>query len=344
MDDVVRVEAVELERLARRVLEGVGTPAVIAAVVAGSLVGADLAGHGSHGVRRLEPYAAFVRSGQIVPDARATVETAHGATAVVDGHYGFGQPAARVAVDVAAERAAEHGTAIVAVRRCNHVGRLGEYVEALARRGLVASAFCHADPTVAPFGGRGRRLGTNPLAWAAPAGDGAPPLVLDWATSASAEGKLAVARARGEQVPPDVLVDAAGAPSTDPQDFYDGGALLPFGGHKGYALSLMIDVVGGLLTGAGAASLPGYDGTNGTVLVAHDVARFTPLAGFTEQVEALRAELHATPPAPGSDGVLLPGEPEEAARRHHLAQGVDVPATTWAALNDLVPHTAGEQR
>ena len=343
MDEVVRVDAAELERLALRVLEGLGTPADLAAVVAGSLVAADLAGHGSHGVRRLEPYAAFVRSGQIVADARASVETADGATAVVDGHYGFGQPAARrgstsprSGPPSTARRSSRSGGATTwagsGVRRRARPARPG-------RLGLLPRRR-HRRPVRRA----GAPAGHQPDGLGGPGGRRRPAARARLGHLGVGQGKLAVARARGEQVPPDVLVDAAGAASTDPQDFYDGGALLPFGGHKGYALSLMIDVVGGLLTGAGAASLPGYDGTNGTVLVAHDVTRFTPLARFTEQVEALREELHATPPAPGSDGVLLPGEPEEAARRHHLAHGVDVPAGTWAALNDLVPHTAGEQR
>lgn len=341
MDDVVLVGATELARVAGRALEEAGTPADLAEVVADSLVAANLVGHDSHGVRRIAPYVGFVRSGQVRPAARADVVARSGATAAVDGGFGFGQPAARLATEEAARLATEHGTATVVIRRCNHVGRLGEYVTTLAERGLVGMAFCHADATVAPWGGRGRRLGTNPLAWAAPAGEGTPPLVLDWATSASAEGKLAVALARGESVAPDVLVDAAGEPSTDPATFYDGGALLPFGAHKGHALAVMIDIVGGLLSGAGAAALPGYDGTNGTVLTAFDVERFIPLATFRAQVEELRAELHATPPAPGSDGVRLPGEPEEQTRRHRLEHGVPLPAATWADLTALVPRSAG---
>lgn len=335
VDDVVLVGAAELERLGVTVLRTVGTPDDIAAIVARSLATSNLLGHDSHGVRRLEAYTGFVESGQVVPDARAVVETDAGATGTVDGRLGFGQPAAQLAVDLVARSAGRHGTATVVVRRCNHVGRLGEYVTALAERGLVGMAVCNADPTVAPYGGRERRLGTNPLAWAAPAGVGAPPLVLDWATSASAEGKLAVAVARGESVAPGVLVDGGGEQTTDPAAFYSGGALLPFGGHKGYALGLMIDVVGGLLSGAGAASLAGYDGTNGTVLTALDVGRFRPLAEFRAQVEELRAELHATAPAAGSAGVLLPGEPEERTRRDRLENGVPIPRATWDTLTAL---------
>jgi LDH2 family malate/lactate/ureidoglycolate dehydrogenase len=331
----VRHPAEELEKLAVTVLTGAGAPDDVATRVARSLVEANLLGYDSHGVRRLEPYVEFVRTGQVVAGARAEVAWTRGATALVDGHRGFGQPAAHLAVDTAAGLAADYGTATVVVTACNHVGRLGEYVGRLADSGLIGLAFCNADPTVAPYGGRSRVLGTNPLAWAAPAGPEAPALVMDYATSASAEGKLAVARDRGEQAPPGAVIDAEGRPSRDPADFYSGGALLPFGGHKGYGLGLMIDVVGGLLSGAGAASLPGYDFTNGTVLVAIDVARFRPLAEFREQVEQVRTVLHDVPPAAGSAGVRLPGEPEEDVRRDRTERGIPIPARTWDTLTAL---------
>jgi uncharacterized oxidoreductase len=334
-DEEVRHPARELAELAGAVLTGIGTPPDLAALVADSLVTANLLGYDSHGVRRLEPYVQFAEAGHIVPAARPEVAWTRGATALVDGRRGFGQAAARLATDVVADLAAEHGTGTVVVTACNHVGRLGEYVARLAGRGLVGLAFCNADPTVAPYGGRTRMLGTNPLAWAAPAGPDAPPLVMDYATSASAEGKVAVARDRGEQVPPGVVVDAEGRPSRDPADFYSGGALLPFGGHKGYGLGLMIDVVGGLLSGAGAASLPGYDDTNGTVIVAIDVGRFRPLAEFGAQVEALRSLLHRAPTAEGADRILLPGEPEEEIRRDRVENGVPIPSATWSALTAL---------
>jgi LDH2 family malate/lactate/ureidoglycolate dehydrogenase len=247
----------------------------------------------------------------------------------------FGQPAARLATEVAARLAREHGTGAVAIRRANHVGRLGEWVGALADDGLVALAVCNADPTVAPHGGRGRRLGTNPLAWAAPRAAGRSPIVMDWATAAMAEGKVAVALARGEEVPEGVLVDRDGRASTRPRAFYDGGALLPFGAHKGSGLSIMIELVGGLLSGTGASCLPGYDATNGTVLIALDVARFVDEGAFRRQAEALCAELAATPRAEGHDEVLVPGKPEARTAEERRRDGIPVAARTWRELGDL---------
>ncbi|RKN03514.1 Ldh family oxidoreductase [Streptomyces radicis] len=160
----------------------------------------------------------LLTSAGVPPDPATTgrVRSRRGATALVDGQRAFGQLAARRAAAELAELCAEFAVGVVAIEDCDHVGRLGEYAADLAERGLVAVAFASADPTVAPYGGRERRLGTNPLAWALPRADGRAPVVMDRTTAAVAEGKLGV----------------AGAASTDPGDFYRGGALLPFGGHK----------------------------------------------------------------------------------------------------------------
>jgi uncharacterized oxidoreductase len=333
-DDATRFDPAALAELARSVLTAVGATGPIAGTVADSLVDADLCGHDSHGVRRLVPYVAAVESGLVDPRAEPTVRQVAGATAVVDGHRGFGQPAARRAVGEALSLVGRHHVGAVVIRECNHIGRLGEYVEALARRGMIGLAFCNVDPTVAPFGGRERRLGTNPLAWAAPGGPEGP-VVLDWATAATAEGKLAVALARGEAAAPGAVLDAGGAPTTDPAAFYDGGALLPFGGHKGYGLGVLIEIVGGLLSGAGISSLPGYAGTSGPVLVALDVAAFVPTGHFEQQVAEFRRVLRATPPARGSAGVQVPGEPEARARAERTRDGIPVPAAIWQELTEL---------
>jgi LDH2 family malate/lactate/ureidoglycolate dehydrogenase len=329
------VSAGVLLATARSILQAAGAPEGAAATVAESLVESDLAGHDSHGVRRLIPYVDAVEAGLIRTAAAPEVTTRDGAMAIVAGRRGFGQLAARLAVDEVAALAARHRVGVAAIQECNHIGRLGEYVATLAGRGLVGMAFGNADPSVAPYGGRERRLGTNPLAWAVPRAEGKPPVVMDWASSAMAEGKLAVAVARGETVPEGVVVDRDGNPTVDPADFYQGGALLPFGGHKGYGLSVMIELVAGLLSGTGVSSLPGYDGTFGTVLLAVDIGAFVPVDRFRAQTEEFCRSLQETPPARGAGGVLVPGEPEARARRERLAHGVPVPAAIWAELRAL---------
>ncbi|MEO3870175.1 Ldh family oxidoreductase [Nonomuraea sp. B12E4] len=320
------ITADHLRDLASDLLTAAKVPADTARIVAASLVEADLAGHGSHGVRRLVPYLDRIEAGVIVPEARPEVVARRGATAVVSGRRGFGQAAAGLAMEEAAALAAAHGVGVVAIRECNHVGRLGEYAETLARRGLIAQVVGNADPTVAPHGGHRRMLGTNPMAWAVPRAGGAA-VVMDWATAAMAEGKLGLLRAAGTPAPDGVLVDLAGRPSTDPDDFYRGGALLPFGGHKGYGLSVLIELVGGLLTGTGTACSPEYDGTFGTVITAVDIGAFVPLTDYVAQVESFCLALRASGP-----GVLVPGEPEAGTRATRLAEGVPVPAPVWAEL------------
>jgi LDH2 family malate/lactate/ureidoglycolate dehydrogenase len=301
------VPAEKLRELATGILTGAGARPPDAEVVAGSLVLSNVVGHDSHGVRRLSGYVRDVHDGRIDPRARPTVEALRPGALVVHGRRAFGQLAAMAAVRALPAVAAEHGCGVAAIRECNHVGRLGEYVGALAELDLVALAFGNADPTVAPFGGRERRLGTNPLAWAVPRAAGSPPVVMDWATSAVAEGKLAVARDGQEPVPEGLLLDARGRESTEPADFYAGGALLPFGGHKGYGLSVLIEIVGGLLSATGIGSLPGYRGGFGTVLVAIDIAAFLPPQRFREQTESFCRALTGTPPADGHREVLVPG-------------------------------------
>jgi LDH2 family malate/lactate/ureidoglycolate dehydrogenase len=330
------VPATELRALAVAVLEAIGTPPESAAAVADSLVEANLTGHDSHGVRRLLWYLDAVRAGKIDPAARPYAERLRRATVLIHGRQAFGQLAARLAVDELRRLTATNGVAVAVVERCFHVGRLGEYVGALAESGLAAMALCNADPTVAPFGGRERRLGTNPMAWAVPRAPDRAPVVVDWATSAVAEGKLAVARSRGETVAPGVVLDREGRPTADPEDFYHGGALLPFGEHKGYGLSVIIEALGGLLSGAGISCLPGYDDSNGTVMVALDIATFLPIEVFRARVEDFCAALAATPTAAGHDEVLVPGELEDRSRRQRGEHGVPMPEQTWRELRQLL--------
>ncbi|GAB3456295.1 Ldh family oxidoreductase [Streptomonospora sediminis] len=340
------VSPAELTEVAEAALRNMGAPKGTALAVAASLVDSNLVGHDSHGVRRLPIYARAVHQGRIDPAALPEVGDREGAVVTVRGNLSFGQVAAAAAVQALGEATAANGIGIAAIRDCNHIGRLGEYVESLAEAGYIGLALCNADPTVAPFGGRERKLGTNPLAWALPrdsAGDpaGTGPVVMDWATSAVAEGKLAVARARGEDAPPAAVLDSRGHESSKPCDFYLGGALLPFAGHKGYGLSMMIEAVGGLLSGGGVSCLPGYDGGNGTVFIAIDPERFLPADAFRAQVADFCDELRRTPAAAGHSEVLVPGDVERRARAERAESGIPVPPAVWEALTDLLVDRPG---
>ncbi|HWE64199.1 MAG TPA: Ldh family oxidoreductase [Chloroflexota bacterium] len=329
------ISAAALLRLATSLLEAADTPSDLAHIVAEALVDANLAGHDSHGVMRLPTYVRLVRAGKVKPAARPAVAGRQQAMATVDGHWGWGQPAARLATETAIALATEYGIGAVTIHRCNHIGRIGEYVEIMARAGMTGMVLCNAGPAVVPHGGRERRLGTNPFAWAAPTADPERPLMLDFATSAVAEGKLQVAQAKEQQIAPGLIVDAQGRPTTSLDDFYAGGALLPFGGHKGYGLSVMVEILGGALSGSAPSSLPEYGGGNGTLLIALDIATFQPLERFVDQSSQFAATIKDTQPAPAFDEVLLPGEPEARSRQQRAANGIPLPEQTWSELHDL---------
>jgi LDH2 family malate/lactate/ureidoglycolate dehydrogenase len=313
----------ELRRFTSECLAALGAADSIADQVAASLVLSNLVGHDSHGVIRIVQYSEWVRDGQIRPAAVPQVRRKRGSTAVVDGGWGFGQPAARLAADLARQIGSEHGIAAIAIAECNHIGRLGEYVGALADAGFMGLAWCNSGPVVAPFGGTGRALGTNPFAWAAPSGD-AHPLVVDFSTAGVAEGKLRIARANGRTVGPGLIVDPAGMPTVEPADFFAGGALLPFGGHKGSGMSVMIELLGGVLTGMGVACSPRYAGGNGTIIMAIDVAAFVDPLDFASQAAEFRQALVAAGRGPSGGEVIMPGEIEMRTYDVRVRDGIPV--------------------
>jgi LDH2 family malate/lactate/ureidoglycolate dehydrogenase len=325
---------VQLRTTSENILRALGTPDHFCREVAESLIAAQLAGHDSHGLIRLTEYASFVERGTVQPAARPEIVSNAGATAVVDGNWGWGQPACHLAVSTAEHIAREHGVAAVTVRHCNHIGRIGEYVESLAAAGLVGLAWCNADPAVAPYGGKARLLGTNPIAAGIPLGEDQPPLVMDFATAATAEGKLRLARAAGAQIDPGLVIDQDGRPGTTAEAFYSGGALLPFGGHKGYGLSVMIEMLGGALSGNHPSSAPGYQAGNGAVLLALDAGFFVSQEDFATDVSSCAHAIRNCPPIVAGFPVLLPGDVENQQRERRQA-AIPVADAVWRQLAQL---------
>jgi hydroxycarboxylate dehydrogenase B len=323
----------EARAVAAHILGRAGTPGPAADSIARSLVLADRLGHASHGLVRVLEYYQAATSGRVAAAQTPVVLDRSGATAVVDGRWGWGQLAARLAAETAAEIAATSGVAIVAVRNCNHSGRLGEWVEYLAERDLVGVGFLSCGPAVAPLGSSERVLGTNPLAVAIPTSDR--PVVLDFATAGVAEGKVRVAARTGHSLAPGMVQTADGQPTTDPNDFYAGGSILPFGLHKGYALSVVIQLLGEALTGGGR---PGDERTtlsNGLVLMAWAPGRLQPWPEFTALIDECRARITTSRPLDPARTVLLPGDVEagQAARQPPDRVGVD--AQLWSELVEM---------
>lgn len=325
----------ELRRLMQDLLLAVGTAADDAVFVGNALVDANLAGHDSHGVIRILHYLEMVRAGEVDPTAQPVLLGTDGATARVDGGWGWGQLSMRLAVETALDLARQFGLGAAVVQRSYHIGRVAPYVEQIAHAGMIGLATANAGRAVAPYGSRDRVMGTNPIAWAVPRGDGQAPICLDVATSSVAEGKLRVAQAKGEAIAPGLILNSEGRPSIDPNDFYAGGALMPFGAHKGSGFSILAQLIGVGLAGATADILSVKRGGNGPFVLAIDVARFRPLEAFIDAVEEQADEVNGAEPAEGFDRVLLPGDLEVENRARRITEGIPVPDKTWDDLMSL---------
>ncbi len=329
--------ASQLRKLGTRLFEALGAPSKEAKRVADSLVKANLAGHDSHGVMRIPQYVEAIKRGQIKPGAKIEVVRETPSTALLDGNWGFGQVIAEKGMKMAMEKAKVHSISAVGLFHCNHIGRLGEYALMAAEQDMIGIVVCNAPPpggNTAPYGGKARRLSTDPISAAVPAGKWKP-FLLDFATSMVAEGKLRIKYYGGKKVPSGWIMDKEGRPTTDPKAFYDGGAILPFGGHKGYALSLLIDILGGALTGGGCVSSREFVGGNGTLMMVINISSFTPLQEFKERVDALFEAIKDTPTAMGFKEVLVPGEPEFRTEEKRLKEGVFVEEKTWQNLTKI---------
>ena len=328
----------ELQQLVTSILLATGAPESHATIVAHSVVDSNLAGHDSHGVVRIPHLVKDVLSGKLKAAASPRVTREKLSTATVDGGSTFGHVGCRLATDIAIRKSRETSIAAVALTRANHTGRIGEWAEIGADAGMVTlvlgsranSSRGTPGGTLAPFGGRTGALGTSPIAWSVPRRGGQPPILLDFATSAVAQGKLQIARAKAESVPLGWIIDSEGRPTTDVEAFFRGGAQLPFGGHKGYALSLIVALLSiGLSAGD---DLDPKEHGSCLFVVCVDPAAFRPAEDFLDYVEETAARIKAVPPAEGFDEVLLPGEPEARSRIARLRDGIPVPDAIWSEL------------
>lgn len=331
------IQAAPLEALARDIFAAAGTPEDIAAVVAQSLVTTNLLGHDSHGVLRVKQYISMIRRGVIKPAERARLRKRFGATAMVTLAYGFGQIGARYAVELAIEMGQEHGIAAVSLGQSTHVGRLGEWTGMIAAKGLIAIGFAgggFSHGFVAPYGGRERLFSTNPMSFAVPCGDGET-LLLDFATSGVAHGKVMLAQSKGAPVAQGMMLDNAGRPTTEATDLDAGGVLLPMGLHKGSGLSLMMEIIPNLLAGDRPMSSPEFHHGNPMLLMALLPEAFDEATDFAAHVEALKARVKSVKPAQGFDEVLVPGEPEARSYAERVRAGIPLPDRVWLDLCGL---------
>jgi len=329
-----------LSTFARQVFEAAGVPAEEAAIVAHSLVDANLCGHDSHGILRAPQYVGFIQEGKYRPGVPLEVIRETAVVLAADAGWGLGQVQTHRLLDQLLPKAKRHGIAAGTLRHSGHTGRLGEYAERAAAEqlALFATVNSHgAGRRVAPPGGTEGRISTNPICLGVPTA--VAPVVLDFGTSAAAEGKVRSYYQKGEPTPEGWLLNAAGQPTTDPSVLYTEprGTILPFGGpqaYKGFGLGLLLDLLAGGLSG-GLCSHPDSPlaGVGNTMLmVLFEPALFAGLEHFLKETTRLTEYVRSCPPADPSRPITIPGDPERLTKQHRLQAGIPIPEGTWELL------------
>ena len=339
MTEASPVTAELLAEFASTALAKAGLPMDWARLTADSLVQADLWGHQSHGVMRLPWYLSRLNSGVVNPTAIPECIVDAGAVGVIDGRDGMGQIVAAHATRDVLRRAKAHGVGAVAVRNSNHFGTAMYFTLMAPREGCIMFLTTNASPAMAPWGGIEKLVGTNPWSWASPAGRH-PPMVLDIANTGVARGKIYLAAQNRETIPDGWAHDREGEPTNDPLAALAGN-ILPMGGHKGFGVSVLMDVLSGVLTGSafGPAVTGPYQSERrsgaGHLLIALNIAAFEPLPAFNRRIEDLIDGLKGAKLAKGFDEIFYPGEIEARSDARHRAEGLTLPAETLRDLAEV---------
>ncbi len=330
------LQADKLTVIISQILEAAGARVDYADIVAEHLVNANLAGHDSHGVIRAAHYVRSIDKGDLKPTAEPEVVEETASMAQICGNFTFGQVIAKTATEIAIDKARAQGVGLVSMYHEGHTGRLGAYAEMGAAAGMASMIWDGViggpRSIVVPLNGTGRKIGANPIAMGFPS-DRYGAVILDFATSISAAGKVMVAVDKGEQLPGDWIVDADWQPTSDPKALGQGGALRPMGlpyvGHKGYALAMMVGLFS-LMASLPSEEQPPLGDRWGTVILMIDISRFGPLAAFKAQADTV-IDFVKEDPLEGE--VLYPGETEARNRRDRLAKGIDLPDATWKEIS-----------
>ncbi len=340
------IGAQSLEHFVGDIFTTAGCPAEEGARVGKYLVRANLTGHDSHGVQRVPRYVERLQAGEVKVGQRIDVVIDLPALAVVDGKFGIGQTVAPQAVAIGIEKCKAGGLAAVLLRNAGHIGRVGDWAEMAAEAGLVNVNFVNANGSilVAPFGGVERRFSTAPMCIGIPRA-GRDPLILDFATSLVAEGKVLNASFGGKALPHNAMIGPDGSINGDPHELYGDyqgagprdyrkgkGAIRAFGDHKGSGLALMCELLGGALTGNGATSFAARPMSNGMLSFYVDPERVDPSHVFGGEIDRYTEFVKGSRPVEPGGEILLPGEPEARMRAERTANGIPLPEDTWAAI------------
>lgn len=338
----MRIHPDQLRQFCVEALTSVGVNETDARATADVLVTTDTWGIFTHGTKNLRGYIRRLRGGGLGARAVPKVVKEGPAWAMVDGDSALGMVTSVFAMRTAMAKAKTAGVAYVGVRNGCHFGAAGYYAAMAVPESMIGIAVCNDRPTVTVPGARGAVLGSNPFAFAVPAGS-EKPILLDMATSTVAGGKVFAAAARGEKIPEHWLVDASGLPTNDPKLFPDSATLTPMAGHKGYGLALLIETLSGVLTGAAIAQHIlswSFDDASlvtghGAAFIAVDVNSIMPIEQFKQRVDQTIREIREAPKAKGVDRIFLPGEMEWERREKALVEGIDLPEDVAAKLRLL---------
>ena len=331
------IQAIPLTEISEKIFVAAGCAHDEAACIARNLVDANLCGHDSHGVIRIMQYVSYLQEGTVRAGQDMTIVHETNTALVVDGNLGMGQVICQRTMERLASKVQQHGMAMGSIRNTGHMGRLGYWAEQLAREGLISLHFLNTTGLgmlAVPFGGTDRRLSLCAVAACVPCED-RPSLLLDFTTTVVAEGKLRVARNRGVPVAPGTIVDKHGRPTTDPNDFYDGGALLPIASHKGHGLNMITDILAGALSGGGCTA-PGVEILQNTMTsIAIDPSPIVDRKAYFEEIRRYCDWETGSPPSEPDGEVFVPGDVEQRNRQQREAAGITIDDTTWEQILQL---------
>ncbi|MFO0945016.1 MAG: malate/lactate/ureidoglycolate dehydrogenase [Planctomycetota bacterium] len=336
----MQIASTKLKRLVEMIFHAAGCRPLEDERIAHYLVEANLVGHDSHGVIRIPYYVRMLQDGKVIANRSVEVLFETESLLVLDGNYGFGQVIGEQSMKLAIAKAEKTGVCILALRHCAHLGRIGDLPLIATSAGMISIHFVNTSGIgvlVAPHGGIDRRLSANPIAVGIPVA-GEPPIILDISTCSIAEGKIRVAFNKGEKVPAGSIIDADGKPTDDPRIFYADppGAILPLGGHKGYGLGLITDILAGALTGSGCTDPSSATRLlNGMLAIVLDPRKFPTEYPFGEEVRRFVQFVRSSRPVANGGEILMPGEVEERTKAKRQREGIPIDENTWSQVTDV---------
>ena len=322
------IEQEKLAHIVHAILTAISLPEDIAAAVTDHLIASDVSGVESHGSWRILQYSNYYASGYLAPETRPELVRQKNGTVIVDGHAAIGIPAMNLAISNVTDRAKDQGIAAIAIKNAGHTGRLGAYAEYAAERNclsIIVGGGGRKDwRLVAPYGGKKAIMSTNPYAIGMPGGDEGP-VIADFATSAAAAGWVYGAKIAGATLPDNILIDKNGAPTNNPQDYFDGGAILSAGGAKGYALAVAAEMIAEAMLGPVKVEC-------NWLIITMDCGLYNEADHYRGIAEEILQELRDCPPAAGFEQVYVPGEREARSRKRNANQPISLPTSTWEEI------------